>query len=336
MTCRTFVKATGGFLLLNGLIHNAKAVETPAGTIIQSTSTISYTIGGGPVKVVTSPVAAFTVAQLLDVAMTWQDAAPVAVTSPGSNNALTFQLTNTGNGPETLSLTRNNALAGDNYDPSNGSVGAIFLESGAQPGFQATGPNADIAYVPGSNDPTLAANASRIVYVISNTPAAQPSGSTGNVALSAASTLAGAAGAAPGTTLAGKGAGGVDAVVGSSRAQASQIGSYRVGGVQVSVVKTVLGAADALGGSTISSGTVVTYRIVVSATGVGTAQGLSVTDPIPANMSYVANSILVDGSARSDAADGDNAAFQNGSVQAQFGDTIAPASHTVQFRVTIN
>jgi hypothetical protein len=44
----------------------------------------------------------------------------------------------------------------------------------------------------------------------------------------------------------------------------------------------------------------------------------------------------VDGSARSDAADGDNAAFQNGSVQAQFGDTIAPASHTVQFRVTIN
>jgi uncharacterized repeat protein (TIGR01451 family) len=174
------------------------------------------------------------------------------------------------------------------------------------------------------------------VYVVSNTPAALATGSAGMVALTASSAIPGAAGSVPGTTLSGKGAGGIDAVVGSTRAQASQTGAYHIGGVQVSVAKTVVGTVDPQGGSSVTSGSVITYQIIVNAAGQGVAQALTLNDPIPAAMTYVPNSITVDGAARSDLADSDAAGFQNGVVLAQFGDITAPASHTIQFRVTIN
>lgn len=278
----------------------------------------------------------FTVAEVINVTLVSQDAANVAVGSPDSNRALTFLLTNTGNGPETFSLARNNAVAGDNYDPSNGSAGAIFFENGLQPGFQASGPNADTLYVAGSNDPALAPDASRIVYVVSDTPTGLVTGNVGRVELTAASTTAGAAGAAPGTTLPGLGQGGVDAVVGATRAQAKQSGGYVVSGVAVAIAKTVVNVVDPAGGASVRSGSIVTYRIVLTVNGQGVAQGLALNDPLPANTTYIANSITFDGQARTDAVDADNAEFSGGAVKVRLGDTTAPVNHTIEFRVVIN
>jgi uncharacterized repeat protein (TIGR01451 family) len=331
-----FPTACLGLLLSVSLSQTAFAVGTPAGTSVHSSATLTYSIGGNAPSAITSATVSFIVDQVVDLTMTWQDGAPVAVTSPGANSILTFVITNIGNGPEFIAVARNNAVTGDNYDPQNGSAGAIFLENGLQPGFQGTGSFADTAYIGGGSSPLLPANASLTVYVLSNTPAALVNGSAGMVALTATSTMAGAAGSSPGTTLTGKGVGGIDAVVGNTRAQASLTGTYRVGGVQVSVAKTVVGSLDPQGGNSVVSGSVVTYQIIVSAAGQGTAQGLTVNDPIPANMTYVANSISVDGATHSDLADTDNTTFQNGAVRAQFGDTNAPTSHTIQFRVTIN
>ena len=322
------------WLALSGASCVAHAAGTPAGTVIPNTATLTYSIGGGPVASVTSLPASITVAEFISVSLTWQDAAAVAVSAPSSNGALTFLLTNTGNGPETFSLARNNALAGDSYDPGNGSAGPIFLENGLQAGFQASGPNADTPYVPGSNDPALAPDATRIVYVVSNTPAGLINGATGNVELTAASTTPGAAGAAPGTILPGKGAGGVDAVVGSGLVR--RIGSYVVGGVAVTVVKSVVKVVDPQGGANVTAGAELTYRIVLAATGSGTAQNLILNDPLPPNTTYVANSITVNGAARTDAADADNAEFSGGAMKVNFGNTAAPASFTVEFRVTVN
>jgi uncharacterized repeat protein (TIGR01451 family) len=304
--------------------------------VIQNTATVTYSIGGGPQQSAITPPASFTVAELINVTLVWQDAANVAVGSPDSNRALTFLVTNTGNGPETFSLARNNAVAGDNYDPANGSAGAIFLESGLQPGFQASGPNADTLYVAGSNNPALAADAGRIVYVVSNTPAALPTGSVGRVELSVAATTPGAAGSAPGTTLVGLGQGGVDAVVGSTRALVRQTGGYIVSGVAVILAKSVVSVVDPAGGTTVRSGSIVTYRIVLSVNGGGTADNLALDDPIPANTTYVSNSITVNGTARTDVVDADSAEFSSGAVKVRFGNTAAPISHTVEFRVTVN
>jgi len=311
------------------------AAGTAAGTVIQNTATLTYSIGGVPATS-TTPPATFTVAELINVTLVSQDAANVAVNSPDSNRALTFVLTNTGNGPETFALSRNNAVAGDNYDPLNGTAGAVFLESGAQAGFQASGPNADTPYTAGSNDPVLAADASRVVYVVSDTPASLSAGSVGRVELGAASTTPGAAGAAPGTTFPGLGQGGVDAVVGGTRALARQTGGYVVSGVAVAVAKTVVSVVDVSGGSSVRSGSIVTYRIVLAVTGGGIAQSLELNDPLPANTAYVVNSITVNGQARTDAVDADQAEFSTGTVKVRFGDTAAPINHTIEFRVVIN
>ena len=312
-----------------------EAAGTAAGTVIQNTATVTYSIGGGPQQSATTPPAIFTVAELINVTLVWQDAANVAVGSPDSNRALTFLVTNTGNGPEAFSLARNNAVAGDNYDPANGSAGAIFLESGLQPGFQASGPNADTLYVAGSNNPALAADASRIVYAVSDTPAALATGSVGRVELSVAAATPGAAGSAPGTTLVGLGQGG------SIRrrchaAQARQAGGYVVSGVAVVLAKSVVSVVDPAGGTTVRSGSIVTYRIVLSVNGGGTADNLALDDPIPANTTYVSNSITVNGTARTDVVDADSAEFSSGAVKVRFGNTAAPINHTVEFRVTVN
>lgn len=313
----------------------ARAAGTPAGTVVQNTATVTFTIGGGPQQSLVSAPAAFTVVEIINATLTWQDAANVVAGSPDTDRALAFVLTNTGNGTEAFSLARNDAVAGDQFDPVPSSAGAIYLENGLQPGLQLTGPNADAAYVAGANDPQLAPDESRVVYAVSNIPASLATGSVGRVELNASSRTAGAAGAAPGTSLPGLGQGGVDAVVGASRAQARATGGYVASGVTVAVAKSVASVVDPAGGATVRSGSVLTYRVVVTVSGSGVAQNLVLDDPLPANTAFVANSITVDGVSASDAVDADRADFSAGVVRARFGDTAAPVVHTIEFRVTV-
>jgi len=323
-------------LLAVTLPSSAHSAGTPVGTVIQNVVTVNYAIVGHANAQISSAPASFVVAEVINVALTSQDAGPVIVGSPDRNGTLTFVVTNVGNGTESFSLSRNDALRGDNYDPLVASAGGIFLESGLQPGFQMSGPNADTLYVPGTNDPVLSADASRVIYVVSDTPPALTAGSVGRTMLTVSSSRPGAAGAAPGTTYSGAGPAGADLVVGNSRARATQISSYIVGGVVVSMDKTVIAVVDSTGRSTVRTGALLTYQIKVNVAGSGTAQNLTLNDPIPANTTYVANSLSVDGVPRTDAVDGDNADFSGGAVRVNFGNTIAPISHIVQFRVTVN
>lgn len=313
------------------------ALGTPAGTLIPNIATLTYTpsVGQPPVSVVaTAPNIA--VAEVINVVLTSADGSLVTAGSPDTGKALTFLLTNTGNGPESYRLDRNNLLAGDQFDPSNVAGGAIYLESGAQAGFQASGPNADIAYTPGVNDPLVAADASLIIYVISNIPAGLTNGAIGNVSLTASATTVGAAGALPGTTLVGLGKSGVDAVVGGSRAQSVATGGYVISGLLLDMVKSVINVRDPAGGVLILPGTVLTYRIVLTLTGVGIAENLIATDPLPTSTTYVPGSITVDGVARTDAADTDNASFAAGTVSVVFGNTTSPATRVLELKVTVN
>lgn len=212
----------------------ARAAMTPAGTVIDNAVTLTYSTEGVPGST-TSNTASFTVDELINVVITWQDAAPVAVNSPDLDDVLTFLLTNTGNGTETFTLSRNNSPAvTDNYDPAS-SATPLYVESNGTPGLQ-IGAGGDTAYASGV---TLDPEASVVVYVLSNTPAAQVNDNTGQVALTAASTTEGASGAAVGTILAGKGDGGIDAIVGTTRAQSTANGIHIVSGLSVGITKTV-------------------------------------------------------------------------------------------------
>jgi uncharacterized repeat protein (TIGR01451 family) len=308
----------------------------PAGTVIANTVTLTYAVGG-IAAVAASNTANVVVGEVINLTLVLQ-ASPVAVNSPDASRAIAVVLTNTGNGSETFGLNRNNAQAGDQFDPASAVVGAIFLESGGQPGFQAGGPNADILYVPGVNDPVLAADASLVFYVVSDIPAGVALGGIGNVGISANSLTPGASGVAPGTALPGMGVGGVEAVVGASRGTASVVGSYIVSGFTVVVTKNVVLVQDPQGGTLIMPGSVLTYQVVVSVGGSGNASNLVVSDPLPPETSFKPGSIKVNGATRTDASDTDNADYTPATrtIAARFGNTPAPASHVVEFQVTVN
>jgi uncharacterized repeat protein (TIGR01451 family) len=314
------------------------AISTPAGTIITNVATVNYSLGGSMYPPATSAPVSIKVDELIQPVLTWQDAAAVPAISPGTNAVLQFLLTNAGNGQEAFSLTRTNGplpLPAGNYTPLNGTIGSIYLENGLQAGFQASGSNADTAYVPDSNDPNLAPGAGKVVYVISDTPVV-PNGAKGEVKLAAASLTSGAAGAAPGTSLAGLGQGGGFAVVGATRAQASATGSYTAISLTMTVNKTVVSVVDPNGTAVLMPGTVMTYQIAVSLSGTGTATNLVIADPLPADTTYVPGSIIVDGITKTDTADADNAQFAANTVSVSLGNVAAPANIVITFRATIN
>ena len=310
------------------------AAGTPAGTLIGNTATLSYSTAGNPAATATAVAAPILVARVINVVVTWQDGAAVTASSPDSNRPLAFVVTNTGNGTETFQLTRDNVLGGDQFDPASSPDGAIWLESGAQPGLQRTGANADVLYAPGANDIVLAADASRVVYVASLIPAGIATGSFGKVGLAAIATTPGAATAAPGTALGTFG--GVQAIAGVANGRAGAIGSYLVAGASMGLAKSVTTVRDPRGGTRVMPGSVLTYRLVLTLTGTGSVVGVAVNDPRPAELTYVPGSLTVDGVARTDAADGDDASFAAGTVQANFGTLAVPATRVIEFKATVN
>lgn len=336
------------------------AASAGAGSTISNVATVGYSMGVGAAAQVqpniVSNVASFVVAELIQPLLTWQDALPVPVNTPGLNAVLTFLLTNTGNGQEVFSLARSNAPApipATNhvpvnsvlYDPANTPTGAIFLETNGVPGFQ---PGLDTPYTPGANDPNLApATAlapagSQIIYIVSDTPALVGNGSKGDVLLTASAKTVGAAGALPGTALPGLGDLGSIAVVGKNRAQSQAAGSYITSGLSVVVTKTVTNVLDPNGGAVLMPGSVVTYQLAVALAGAGTATGLVINDPLPVDMTYVPASMTLAGIALTDVADADQGQFiaASNSVSVALGDLIStvivPVNAVITLRAKIN
>jgi uncharacterized repeat protein (TIGR01451 family) len=308
------------------------AAGTPAGTLIPNSAVLTYVHNGVPTRV-TAASAAVVVARVVGVAVTWQDATAVLAATPDTLRPLAFMVTNTGNGPDTFALARGNTLTGNQFDPADAPQAGIWLESGAQAGFQASGPNADIPYLAGANDITLAADASRLAYAVSSIPAGLTTGASGKALLVARSVVAGDATRA-GTQVAS--AGGVPVVIGAGGPQASAAGSYLVSTVAVGIAKSVQAVADPLGGTLVMSGSVLTYRLVLTVSGAGTASNLVVSDPLPDTLAYVPGSLTVDGTARTDAADADEGSFAAGALQVLFPSLTAPASRVIQFQATVH
>lgn len=305
---------------------------TPAGTDISNQATAQYTVGAGTLTA-NSNVNTIKVAEILNLTLTWQDAAPgVTVTVGQTDRVTTYRLTNTGNGTETFGLTKADAgLGGDDFDPA---VTAIYLDSNGNGAYDA---GTDTLYAPGTNDPILARDGALTIFLLSSIPGAGPvDGDTGNVRLTAASTTGTGA---PGTTFAGAGDGGGDAVVGSSGGSALDTGTYVVSGITVNVAKSAA-VTDPFGGTEPVPGATIRYTISVTATGAGTAVGVVITDPIPANTTSTAGTLTLNAAGLSDAAGddaGDVGGTTAGTVTVSLGNmTNATPVQTITFDVTIN
>jgi len=302
----------------------ASAVGTGAGTVIANTATATYGVGTLTGLTQASNTVNVTVQQVTDVVV-----APIfsPTVNPGDTGvAAIFTVSNTGNGPDTFALTPNSTIpVGDNFDPllSLTTVGVDLYSDGFVPGVGGD------SY---ANVVTLGADAYATILVFNNIPAGVADAYTGLTQVSATSNTASGA---PGTLAAGAGVGGVNAIVGGNSGTGSAQATYTVSSVVVSVVKTSAITADPYSvGAPFQSipGATVQYTLTVSVTGSGTANGVVITDPIPANTTPVAASLVIPATAT-----GDIGTTTPGVVTVNLGPIVGgAAAQIITFDVTIN
>lgn len=318
------ISALGPVLLgLVSFTTSAQAAGVDAGTLIQNTASATYTSGSGSGSV-TSNTVTIKVDELLDVAVTGVDAAPIS-TGAGTS-VLSYSLTNTGNGPEAFKLTANPSVSGNNFDTT---IVSIVIDSNGNGSYDA---GVDQVLAAGVATPLIAADASLKVFVIVSLPAGATDAQTSQVRLTADSATGTGT---PGTVFAGQGEGGGDAVVGSSTASANALESVVASLATVSLSKSAV-IADQFGGTQPVPGAVVTFTLTASVSGSGNADGLSITDAIPAGTTYQSGTLKLEGSALTDAADSDAGSGSSAGIAVGLGTVAGGSTRTVNFNVKIN
>jgi uncharacterized repeat protein (TIGR01451 family) len=302
----------------------ALAAGTAAGTNITNKASVSFVVDTTTVNQDSNEVT-LQVAEVLDVTLAWQDSSNILGKAGETGKVATFLLTNTGNGGEAFTLTVDNGLGGDQFNPD---LSGVYLDANDNGQYDA---GTDTLYGAGVNDPALAADASIALFVVNNIPAGVNDSDLGKSGLTA---VAKTGTGAPGTAFAGAGDGGVNAVVGATGAGANDEATLQISAVDVTVVKSQ-SVVDLYGGSEPMPAAVVTYSIEVTATGSGTAKTVTLTDPIPASTTYVDDSLKVDGGALTDATDGDAGEVAGDTVTVRLGD-LQDTAKTVTFQVTID
>jgi uncharacterized repeat protein (TIGR01451 family) len=301
----------------------ALATGISAGTLIQNTASATYTSGSASGSI-TSNTVTIKVDELLNDAVASLNGGPI---SGGSAPVtLSYTVTNSGNGPEAFNLTANPAVAGNPFDLT---VQTVAIDSNGNGVYDV---GVDQVIPNGSASPVLAADASLTVFVIATLPANAVDGQTSQLRLTAdAVTGTGT----PGTSFAGQGDGGGDAVVGTSTASQFAQGSVTASLATVSLVKSAA-IADPFGGTQPVPGAIVTYSIVASVAGSGSAQALHVTDIIPAGTTYQPGTLKLGATALTDAVDADNGTASASGIDVNLGTVNGGSSQTVSFAVKIN
>lgn len=316
---------TGGIgaLALLSVSAPALAAGVAAGTFIENTATATYT-SGTTTETVDSNTVTILVDELLDVTVSTLDASALPL---GSGSAvLSFQLHNSGNGPEAFELTPDVAVTGDDFDP------ALSLVAWDSNGNNVYDAGIDTVIPSGGATPVIAAEGNLRIFVVVTLAGSPADGDTADVRLTATAVT----GSGPaGTKFAGQGTGGGDAIVGNSTAEDDDIGTLlaEIGAVSLIKSATIL---DQYNGSDAIPGATVTFRIVASVTGAGSVSGLVVTDDIPTGTTYVAASLELDGDALTDGTGDDEGEADSSGIAVDLGTVAGGDSHTIEFSVTID
>ena len=256
-------------------VSSAHAAAPAAGTNISNIASASYTDSTGNTKTVSSNIVTTTV---LPVASFTLIADRTANANANNQVSLSHTLTNTGNGSDTFTVNVADVTSGDQYDFSNLKV---YLDA-----------NKD--GVPDSQTPvtsvTLAAGESVNLIVQATTPttgaggAALSAGDLGKLTITAQSTL--------------------DNTLTATNTDTVKI----TNGAVISVIKSAsVTAIDATQAS--PTAREVEYKLVYQNTGNTTATDVTVTDMLPAGLTYVANSAKLAGVTQTDGVDADGYKF---------------------------
>lgn len=295
-----------------------------AGTEISNFATVTYEMEGASYTAASNTISD-RVDQIIDVDVVWNDASAIIVASGDIGRVLTFKVTNTGNGEDTFILSY------DIDDPASDFIVTnpkIYIDTNQNGVFDPSIDNEAYSI-------TLAADASAIVFFVSDMPVESYSdGSISSNGLEAKSTIGGSG--APGTLYPGGGVEGVFALDGISGGVDKGWGKYEMGSdLEVKLTKSATPES-----SEVSTGTVIRYDIAVELQSNGSAENLVVTDPIPSGTTYVAGSLKLDGTTLTDAEDSDEGRFDGSAIEVALGTVTQtsslPFGRTITFEVKID
>ena len=315
--------ALGICLAVAAMASPAHAAGVAAGTMIENTATATY--GSGPATTtIQSNTVTVRVDELLDVAVAGLTNTTVA--AGATDLVLSYSVTNTGNGPEAFELSVDPAVAGNDYSVT---VKLLVVDTNDNGTYE---PGIDQVLTAGSARPAIAADASLRIFVIVDLPAGVTDGQSSQVRLTAA---AATGTGAPGTTFAGQGEGGGDAVVGASGASASDLDTLLATLASVTLAKAA-SIADPFGGNQPVPGAVVTYTLTATVSGSGQVQDLRITDAIPSGTAYETGTLKLDGTSLTDATDSDAGTASTSGIAVELGTVAGGTTKVVTFNVKIN
>ncbi len=302
MKKNTFSKLLATSAILSSAMFSASAfaVGTGAGTAIENTATVSFTRGTAIANEQAS--VSFKVDEIINVNVTGTPASS-NVTNGKTGVALSYTVTNLGNGPEDFQLL--SAIGSTNDLPLNVSdLKVYYVKTADSDGsFDPNDIDEDL-YTVGSSINILS-DQSITVYIVADVPnGAQKDELTDLILTAVSQTEAGGVKAGEssfGTVIPGAGEGSTDAIVAIEQGRDDASSELKVTvfdpsqTLEVLIDKSILGSSALLNNTTTVTsqkipGAVITYFIKVTVKN-DTATALNISDIIPTDMTYVANSL---------------------------------------------
>jgi uncharacterized repeat protein (TIGR01451 family) len=315
----------------------ALAAGTTAGTIVTTTAAVHF-IQDGVTHTLTAGNS-FMVDRVLNLVVT--KTADVNTAPTTSNVALSFLVSNTSNTTLRFALS---AVSKSTNTWTMNNV-RVFRDNDGGGAWDA----GDTLYNDASTFGNLASNLSVTVLIVADAPAGLTINQTALYDLVATAVDAGTLNASVPAT--GPDTPGIDTVFsdiagsaagdGSRDGKHSATGVFSISGSALNVVlnKTVA-VLDQWGGSLAIPGATLRYTITATTTGGGTANNVVVSDPLPENTVFIANSLHLNNTALTDIADtdaGDVGTTTPNAVTVKLGNlTSSSGMQTITFDVKIN
>lgn len=280
---------------------NALAIGTEAGTAIQNTATVSFTRNGSSDSEQAS--VSFKVDEIINLNVTAANASN-NITNGDQNAAITYTVTNTGNGPEAFKLFA--SIGATNDLPLTASdLTVYYIDTASSDGtFDPNNINENL-YT--GTDINILRDESITVYIVTDVPNGATLNSLTDLDLTVISqteaTGIKAGDSAFGTVIPGAGTDSTNAIIAVDQGRDDATSELKVTtydpsqSLEVLINKTILGSSALINNSTTVTdqkipGAMVTYFIKVTVNN-DTANALSISDIIPTDMTYVAESLRV-------------------------------------------
>ena len=278
------------------------ATGTAAGTDVQNTATVSFSVGGTS-QTATSNTATFKVDKKVNLAIAVSGGTPTYVALGANSQVMKFTVTNLTNSVQDFRL---------DVDQQNVSIPVLGVDNFDMNNLRVYVDDGDGVFNPALDTRTyideLAPDANATVFVVGDVP--NQAGS--NVAIVSLRAIAAAGGTANSmgadltATVGVDSANAVDVVFADDASpldlarngQLRAFSAYKIATAAISINKTSTVISDPLNLAVLPKaipGATVEYCLVVTNAGPGTATDLVIADPLPAHTAYVANSLRVGG-----------------------------------------